>query len=98
VPAALPYGEYLYQAAATECGLVLRTNDVPYVIRKLKDAQSGLGDDDLDLAIFPSPIVEGDIWIIKRPLIEVTDSGGRGRPRLNGDPRNDRPPIDESNS
>jgi hypothetical protein len=73
----------LYQAAAEERGLVIRTSDVAYVIRKLKEAQSSLADPDIDLVIIPSPVVEGDVWLIKRPFVELT---------------HDRPTIDEGDS
>lgn len=62
----LPYLEYLHQALATNEGLVLDTTDVPYVIRKLKEAKLLSLDPAFEvLEIIPSPSTEGQVWISK---------------------------------
>lgn len=62
----LPYLEYLYQALATNEGLVLDTTDVPYVVRKLKEAKLLSLDESFEvLEIIPSPSTDGQVWILK---------------------------------
>lgn len=61
-----PYVEYLYQALNTLEGLVLRSSDPAFVIRKLKEAKLLSLDDTLAcLTIIPSPTSDGEIWIMK---------------------------------
>lgn len=60
-----PYLEYLYQALNTPEGLVLGSTDVPYTIRKLKEADTTALEPDFDFTIIPSPTTEGEIWILK---------------------------------
>lgn len=60
-----PYLEYLYQALNTPEGLVLSATDVPYVIRKLKEADAMALEPDFDFLIIPSPTTEGEIWVLK---------------------------------
>lgn len=61
-----PYLEYLYQAVSTPYGLVLESTDVPYTIRKLKEADTIALNPDFNFHIIASPTTEGQIWIIKR--------------------------------
>jgi hypothetical protein len=62
----LPYLEYLHQALATPEGLVLETNDVPYVTRKLKEAKLLSLDPAFEvLEIIPSPSTNDQVWILK---------------------------------
>lgn len=62
----LPYVEYLHQALATDEGLVLETTDVPYVVRKLKEARLLSLDPAFEvLEIIPSPSTDGQVWILK---------------------------------
>lgn len=64
--AGIPFVEYLYQAVATNHGLVLRSSDPAYVIRKLKEAKLVSLDTSLEcLSIIPSISTEGEIWIVK---------------------------------
>lgn len=65
----LPYLEYLHQALATNEGLVLDATDVPYVVRKLKEAKLLSLDPAFEvLEIIPSPSTDGQIWILKNAV------------------------------
>lgn len=62
----LPYLEYLHQALATSEGLVLESTDVPYLIRRLKEAKLLSLDPAFEvLEIIPSPSTEGQVWVLK---------------------------------
>lgn len=62
----IPYVEYLYQALASNEGLVLTSTDPSYVIRQLKEAKiKSLEEQFTCLEIIPSPTTPSEIWILK---------------------------------
>lgn len=62
----LPLIEYLYTALASPGGVVLRTNNVEGLRKKLyteRDKDPSLRD---GLSLTPSPLIPDELWIVRR--------------------------------
>ena len=59
--------ELWYAALASECGVIIRTDDPAFTKQKLYAIRKGLRDPDLEsISIMTSPNDPNELWLVKR--------------------------------